>query len=229
MAKHSLRIGMFSTHRGRVVRNVLIAVGTASFLGLLVSGAKSPPADPDAYEAAVVMEEAPKGSGVAAPIAEPFAVQAAVIDDGLAANDGSKDAADAEEKRKKLLESAEYQSAVGLVQKVAGAYGTFSADTPPDEWVDSIPSLSPELDAALREEAAEQWVPLKDREESAVATPSAQSVKLVRAESGGTKLILAVTVTQDRTVDGVKGVTVASYQVTVEAQEGGAWLVTDIR
>lgn len=229
MAKHSDRVGMFSSHRGKKVRNGMIAVGALGFTLFIANGATAPDPAPTSYEAMSLSNSKPDAPQVEAPIAAPFTVPMALTD-ADEVETLSKGDADVQQDAKAFQETSEYQQAVVLAQEAAVAYSTYSATSgTADEWVQSIPSLAPQLAAALQAEADAQWPEMSERKESATATAQAQSVKLIRSEDRNTHLVLAVTALQKTSREGVPGEASVSYRVTVERGDDGKWVVVDLR
>lgn len=161
---------------------------------------------------------------VSAPIARPFAA----VTDAEAEDDSEGDEASADEQAS-VQQSEGYQDAVVVSQTVATAYGTFNAGSQSaEEWVGTIPNLSDDLRGQLTVAAEDQWPEMADRESSATATAVAQSVKPVRVSKDGRSLVLSVSVTQETSRDGAKGLSSTGFVISMRQGEDGQWSVVGL-
>lgn len=248
MARSSNRVGLFSSHRGRAVKKGLIVVGATSmalFIGNgMLGGGEVDSGDTTETTTAFVGDEEPKEPAVAAPISRPFEVpveggvqdveggdiygEAVEQSDSSTSPDGGED--ESEDATDELQRSATYSSAVALTTKFAEAYGTHSFDQTAQEWVDSLPGLSPAAKTKLLVSAKDAWPDVADRRASSTATPVAESIAPIYSRDGGATVQLAVRVTKKTSYEGKAGYASDSYAITLKRAAGSSdgWTVVSV-
>lgn len=249
MARSSNRVGVFTSHRGRKVKKVLLwgaVVVTLLFFGNGLRGGSGddvPRAERQQEMLGGQQEE--KDPTVAAPISRPFALpipggaqevdsgdvygQAVdrPVDDESETSGTSED--DEDDATDELQRSDSYRSAVQATTKFAEAYGTHSYEQTPEEWVESLPGLDAKAEKSLLESAKVKWPELVDRKSSSKASTVAQSITPIYSRDGGATIQLSVRVSKTTSHEGEAGYSADSYAVTLkQASSGSDWVIVAV-
>lgn len=246
MARSSNRVGLFTSHRGRVAKKFLIIGATCLIVLFFGNGILADPSDESDstdYEVSSYDEGTKKTSTIAAPIARPFALplpgSAEEVDGGdIYGNDVDDDSpldedpnsvtgfeddsqetdggSEDETATDKLQKADSYQSAVTLTQDFVAAYTTYSPDETPQDWVDSLPSLEKTAKAKLLKSAEERWPGMRDRRLSSKGAVDSQSVTPIYSRDGGGTIQLSVTANKEISYEGDSWYQTDSYAVTLK-------------
>lgn len=244
MGASSNRIGIFASHRGRRLRTVLIAGTVAALTFALFSAGITTDEEvaeaeaERAQRAAAPVTENPESTVVVAPKARPFAVPVAGAVDGNGApqtGSGSGDSGGAEAtplpgEEEDQVPDADYQAAVQVVTRFAGAYGSYDpAIQSADEWAEAVPGVTGPLRGMLADHARGVWPDLRERGWSGAATPVAQSVTPIYVRDDGS-MQLAVSVTVEHRVKDVVRWRSESYAVTLKTDPDSkdGWVIAAV-
>lgn len=189
MASGKRRSGIFATHRGRKVRNIILACFTFSLMLVVFNGLVSggPPDGPDTTAVA--------SGGLGG---QPLAVRAPVVKAAIA--DAFNPQALADQAGVGSSNADAYQAVTEVALTTAASYGTYSYQQTPEQFVAAIPNLASGVSDRLLKQAVTAWPNLtKDRVVvTAGASRTAPSVISYRDKEGTARVVVTISQTVNR-------------------------------
>jgi hypothetical protein len=163
----STRPGMFSTNRGRRVMKITWAAFACSLALMMASNASNNSTAKDA-----TAQQAPTTGVGAQAVKAPPKVAYFPANPYQAASKEKVDVPSAGD----TTASAVYQAMLGVAQKGAIAFGTYSFMQTPEQYVDQIPGLDPAAKDALQESVKKNWATVKDTQTTVQASQTAVGI-----------------------------------------------------
>ena len=232
----SARQSLFVTNRGTTIKRTAIVCFIAAIVMMVVSNMTSGNADESTSGEDETTLGAPQSApsevpDVAAALADPFEPYEGVNDaSGEVDEDEDAFASDAEETAEPE-NTSEYTALLTVAQDVATAYGTYTYEMSPDEYVESIPSL----DAAYRKEllsvAEQNWPEIKQVEGTSESTLTGTTPDIVYYRDTTGRAEISVSVIQKIGLASGDRERTQSFVVSlrrVDASGAEAWRVTSI-
>lgn len=154
----ALRPGITQSHRGRVIRNIVILVTCLAFGFMFISNALNPKEDAPTFEEEQQAEleaenEVNKLPDVQAAPANPFQVRrAAKLPDTF-------------------KDSPAYQSLISTAEGTAAQLSTYSSKQTPEAYVDSVENISDDLERELLASSEKMWPSITKKDISVTSKP----------------------------------------------------------
>lgn len=200
---------LFGTNRGRAVKGVFWALAALSFVMLVLSNQGNSSAAQPGSTVTAATKTAIRQPRVGAPVADPMSPPTGVNDDVAASSSVVTTTP--------TLDPSQYQAMLTVAQTTAAAYGTYTFLDDPDEWVSSIPNLTPELTESLKQSSVTAWPEITSQQVTSKATLGAQSPKIVYYREGdGTA---QVSVSMDLSVSTRDGVQQIAKRIALDLQK----------
>lgn len=244
-------VGLFGTNRGRFVLTLLLLGGVAAFGLLMLNGILNPSPRAQADAAAEASVSAAGGTAEAVPEEEmtPETIEAqkpeieAAIHDPFAikgeggeinvegkrrsgAQASGPEAQDAVEDENDPLYGLSAQTALGFARQ----YSTYSFEQGPQEYVDSLSPVRPELKDALAEAAEKGWADVQHNQVKAVAGPGGAQPLVTEFDGAAGTATVSVSVQQEVSDTSGKRVYARSYLVDLMKNKAGdGWDVAAVR
>lgn len=228
MAGKPTRPSPFATHRGTMIKRLLIVGVVASVLMMFVSNALegsrggsagSPPTDGPSGTPSASAEAATEPK-IAAAVANPMDPYRGVND--AAADESAAPSAEPSD-------PVRYQRMLTIAQDSAVRFGTYDYRDDPRRWVRTLPNLNPKLRAKLAKEAQQTWPDLDRGQVIARAQLTGQPPQIVyyRERAGSAQLVVFAR----QQLSGLNGDTTVgrSYVVTMHFdRQKRQWLVNGL-